>query len=185
MRLSPKVFFVSVIIGFILSVTVTCLVTEAYGQDQDPKQIAQVRDNTVVTGIVQLDPKYKDSLERNRKFVEVDCKEVDCKVIHLREVKDKNAKTVIYKDSAIVNDTIMFENKKYTINEKTFKIRVRDKKDLKEFKGGAHVGGSYIMITKVDKKTVHFVYQHSAFTKEIIFKKKLQGFKKKKKKDSE
>ena len=173
--MNKKVFFASVIIGFILSATVV-----TYAQDQDPKQTADVISNTVVTGVVQFDPEYKKRLLNNRKFVGIDCKEKDCEEVHLKEVKDKNTKTVIYKDSAIVNDTIMFEGKKYTLNEKTFKIKIRDRVDRKEFKGGAHIGGAYIMITRVNKKTVYFVYQHSAFSKEIVFKKKLQGFKKKK-----
>lgn len=135
-----------------------CFLTTAVAQEVDTKSLTS---NVVVTGIVKLDPKYKKRIEQ-----------ANTKAAHFK-VFNRDGHSLA-SDSAIVNDKIMFENVKYTFNEKTFKITTRTKHEEKEFNGGANVGGAFLILTKVEKGKVHLLYCHSAFSDPISFTKRLK-----------
>lgn len=127
------------------------VVAMAQGSEELTKDVIS---STIVTGIVKLDSKYKNKVEKSK--------------------TKKTSHTKVALDSAIVNDKVMFEGVKYTLNEKTFKLTTRTKRDRKAFSGGAHVGGAFLMVSKVDKKYTYFTYRHSEFEDAVFFKKRLK-----------
>ena len=139
-----------------ITLAISCFLIAVVMAQGSKELTKNVISSTVVTGIVKLDPKYKMIVWKSK------------------AEKTPHTKDAIALDSAIVNDKIMFEGVKYTLNEKTFKLTTRTKQDSKEFAGGANIGGAFLMVAKVEKNYVHFTYRHSEFDDAVNFKKRLK-----------
>ena len=71
-------------------------------------------------------------------------------------------------NSAIVNQTAVWEGRTYTLNPKTGKLTVRAKNDNKH-------GLPALKIDKVGDGVVHFVYTDKATETPVVFKKRIKS----------